>query len=393
MHLLRRPEALLVGLTLLLKAGVLVLGVIGATVFGGRILNDALDVLGAWNRWDAPHYLDLVVFGYRATDPGDLVGPNGYRSVYPGDLPLYIVFYPLYPWLTTAVNAVLNQPLVSAIVVSGVASLFVGPLLYRLVRHEEEPDVALRAAWFCLIFPTAFVLHIGYTESLFLSLVLGSFLAARRDRWLLAGLLGALAAFTRVNGLVLLLALPAEAVTQWLEQPDESRRFRARWLAAGLVLIGPAAYLGLNQAVYGDPFHFLFVQESHWFKSLAPPWEGIAAAVRWFDPNYYADFSLDTAFMYGGMELAFTAIGLAAVVYAAFRFRPSWFAWMAGNWLMFVSTGFLVSVPRYSLTLFPMFVAMALLARRTAPLLALSALSLGLFVYFALRFSSGAWAF
>ena len=45
-----------------------------------------------------------------------------------------------------------------------------------------QAAVAMRAAWFLLIFPTAYFLHIGYTESLFLALVLGSFLAARTDR-------------------------------------------------------------------------------------------------------------------------------------------------------------------------------------------------------------------
>ena len=73
----------------------------------------------------------------------------------------------------------------------------------------------MRAAWFLLIFPTAYFLHIGYTEALFMALVLGSFLAARTERWWLAGLLGGLAALTRVNGLVLMPALPAEALTQW----------------------------------------------------------------------------------------------------------------------------------------------------------------------------------
>jgi len=31
---------------------------------------------------------------------------------------------------------------------------------------------------------------------------------------------------------------------------------------------------------------------------------------------------------------------------------------MAGNWLLFVSTAFVVSVPRYSLTLFPLYVSL-----------------------------------
>ena len=332
---LPQPETLLVSLTLFIKAALLAGGAIAYVTHqvGGA---GPLDI---WNRWDAPHYLDLVVFGYRAVDAGDLFGPNGYRSVYPGDLPLYIVFYPLFPWLTTAVNAVLADPLVSAFVVSGIASVFVAPLLYRLVRQDEEADVALRAAWFLLIFPTAYFLHIGYTEALFMALVLGSFLAGRTRHWWLAGALGGLAALTRINGLVLILALGAEAATQWFEQPAGGRRLRPEWLAIGLVGVGFAGYLALNQAVYGDPFTFLEVQRDHWFKQLAPPWEGIAMRLEWLGGR-----NLEDVLLYGVTELLFTAIGLAGVVFAAFRFRPSWFAWMAGNWLLFTSTSFLLSV-------------------------------------------------
>ncbi len=115
----------------------------------------------------------------------------------------------------------------------------------------------MRAAWFLLIFPTAYFLHIGYTEALFMALVLGSFLAARTERWWLAGLLGGLAALTRVNGLVLIPALAAEALTQWLHRPPEERRLRVEWLAIGLVAVGFGGYLALNQAIYGDALTFL----------------------------------------------------------------------------------------------------------------------------------------
>jgi hypothetical protein len=66
---------------------------------------------------------------------------------------------------------------------------------------------------------------------------------------------------------------------------------------------------------------------------------------------------------------------------------------MAGNWLLFVSTAFVVSVPRYSLTLFPLYASLALASRRTVLLVALSALSIGGLIYFAGRFATGAWAF
>ena len=208
-------ERLIIGLTLALKLGVLLLG-LGAWQLVHGSGTPPFPGLELWDRWDAPHYTDLMVYGYRAHrsgQPGGSLRRTG-RSIR-ASCELYIVFYPLYPWLASIVNALIHQPVLSAFIVSGIASLFVGPLMYRLVRHDESPDVALRSAWFLLIFPTAYFLHIGYTEALFMALVLGSFLAARTERWWLAGLIGGLAALTRINGLVLLLALPVEAATQW----------------------------------------------------------------------------------------------------------------------------------------------------------------------------------
>ena len=378
----------LIGLTWAVKLAVLVVGAVAYVAFHNGSIAGPHDLLQIWSRWDAPHYLDLVVFGYRATDAGDLFGPNGYRSVYPGDLPLYIVFYPLFPWLATLVNLVLNDPLASAFVVTTLASMFVAPLLYRLVRHDEEPAVALRAAWFLLIFPTAYFLHIGYTEALFMALVLGSFLAARNERWWLAGVLGGLAALARVNGLILIPALAAEAFAQWMQRPPEERRLRVEWLAIGLVGVGFGGYLALNQAIYGDPLTFLRIQHEHWYKSLDWPWNGINATLGWLSSTHP-----DNVLMQGWMELTFIAIGLVATVHAAFRFRLSWFVWMAGNLLLFVSTSFVMSVPRYALTLFPLYVSLAVISRRSLVLALISAASVGALVYFAGRFATGAWAF
>jgi Dolichyl-phosphate-mannose-protein mannosyltransferase len=379
-----RADLQLAGLTLAVKLAVLGLGVFAVTVLAGGAIHSPIDILQIWNRWDAPHYQDLAVLGYRATDPGVLT-IDGYARAYPGDLPLYIVFFPLFPWLVGAVTRVLGDPLVSAFVVSGIASFAVAPLLYRLVRAEFGHEVGVRAAWFALIFPTAYFLHIGYTESLFLALVLGSFLAARHERWWLAGILGGLAALARVNGLVLIPALAAEAWYAW--QGDPQRRIRLAWIAIGLVGVGFLGYLALNQAVYGDPLRFLVIQKEHWFKSLAPPWDGIAGVIR------TATSGGESAFMSGWTELAFIVLGLAGTIYAAFRFRTSWFVWMAGNWLLFTGTSFVVSVPRYSLTLFPLFAWFALATRTIDRVVSLSLISAAGFFWFATQFAQGRWAF
>jgi hypothetical protein len=82
-------------------------------------------------------------------------------------------------------------------------------------------------------------------------------------------------------------------------------------------------------------------------------------------------------------------------VWCWFRLRPSYAVWMTANWLLITSTKFVVSVPRYCLTLFPIFIILALFAtggrRLAAPIV--SAISLLLLALFAMKFAHGTWAF
>jgi hypothetical protein len=378
-RLLDHTDALLVAWTLGVKVAVLAIGVLALWAVNGSIP----PLLEPWHRWDAPHYTDVAIWGYRASDPGNLTYP-GYAQDFPGDLGLYIVFFPLFPWLTSAVLAVVRDPVVAAFIVSTVASLFVAPMLYRLVSADLGPSVGIKAAAFLLVFPTAYFLHIGYTESLFLALVLGSFLAARSSRCVTAGLLGGLSALTRVNGLLMIPSLAAEAWTEW----RVTRQLRLAWAWIGLVAVGFGGYLLLNLLVYGDPFAFVQIQNEHWFKSLAMPWVGIGGVVdRLGDPN------LENVAVLGVAELVAIGLGLAGTLYSLFRFRASWTVWMAGSWLLFVSTAFVLSVPRYAIAMFPLFAWFAVLAERRWLGITIGAVSVGLLLWFSGRFALGSWAF
>ena len=378
---LSRDDRLMLAWTLGAKLAVLAIGILALWSVDGRLPG----LLDPWHRWDAPHYTDIAIWGYMAHDPGTLSYP-GYRQDFPGDLDLYIVFFPLFPWLTAAVNAVIGAPVAAAFVVSTVASLLVAPMLYRLVRADLGARVARWSAGLLLVFPTAYFLHIGYTEALFLALSFASLWLARTNRWAAAGLLGGLAALTRANGLVL---VPALAVEAWLQWRVHRRLELGPALAVGAVIIGFAVYLGVNLAVYGDPFAFSEIQRSHWFKDLSPPWEGIGGMIGWT-----GNADADNAFMLGWMELLFTGIGLTATVATGLWLRPTWAAWMAGNWLLIVGTGFVMSVPRYSLVLFGIVVWGALIAERWRWAgWVIAAGSATAMAYFAWRFASGQWAF
>ncbi|MEO8439658.1 MAG: hypothetical protein ABI540_05490 [Spartobacteria bacterium] len=321
--------------------------------------------LDLWNNWDAMHYLRLAEQGYTAS----------------GESRVSLVFFPLYPWLVRAVAFILHDYLVAAFVVSGFASVAAALLLQRLARCDETEEVSRNAIWFLLIFPTSFFLHIGYTESLFIALTLGCFLAARKERWLLASLLGAAACLTRVNGLILGPALATEvALCYW-----KSRRIDWRWLWLGLVPLGFLGYLWLNHEVTGDFFAFTKIMQEHWYKKFASPWFGIHDVyLRALGMNVNEGLN----------ELIAVVLLSVCTVWSWISLRPSYSVWITLNWLLMTSTAYVLSVPRYMLPLFPVFLlfSKATTGRRFwfAILTVWSLLYLGLY---AARFAQGLWSF
>ncbi|MGP0051206.1 MAG: hypothetical protein ACLPZR_20495 [Solirubrobacteraceae bacterium] len=132
-------------------------------------------------------------------------------------------------------------------------------LSFELGARAARGAVLVIAFW-----PAAYFFSAPYSESLFLAISAGTFLAARQARWLLAGLLGAAAAATRNTGILLVLPLLA----MYLYGPRSARvlaaapvmtgrwrpRFRlqrdALWL--GLVPLGLIAYCVYLQFELGN---------------------------------------------------------------------------------------------------------------------------------------------
>ncbi len=179
-------------------------------------------------------------------------------------------------------------------------------------------------------------------------------LSARKQQWLLAGILGALTCLTRVNGLVLVPALLIEAAHQYWT----TRRWQWQWLAIGIIGLGFGGYLLLNHHVTGDPFAFSSIMRQNFHKSLTWPWVGIDSSLGALNREA-AD-----AQMIGVQELSFIVLGLVCTIVSWIKLRPIYSVWMTINWLLFTSVTFVLSVPRYTLTMFPIFILFAMLASR-----------------------------
>lgn len=358
-----------VATVLSVKALILIFGFQSYQIVTDKPLNDIYWFLGIWKHWDAEQYLAIAQNGYAAS----------------GENRFLLVFFPLYPWLIRVFSFIFRDYLLSAFVVSGIASVALGLLFRELVRLDYGEKIAQLSVLFLFVFPTGFFLHIPYTESLFLALAVGCFLAARKRCWIIVGILGALACLTRINGLIL---LPALAFEVWAEY-RETEKFNRKWLYLVLPAVGFGAYLFLNFWVSGNPTMFLVYQREHWGKYLSFPLFGIKGI---FNSTYGR--SVSGSLMNGIQELFFVIIGIFTVVVGWRQLRNSYRVWMLLNWLLFVSTSFVQSVPRYTLVLFPLFILMALAAaksRWTNTLLTVwSILYLSLFIT---QFVRGWWAF
>ncbi len=367
-HLRQRLDWSLVATILAIKALLIVFAGQIYQVLSGKPIETWHGWLDIWNCWDSLRHIRLAEIGYSGvgSDKADIVG------------------FPLYPWLVRLFTFAFQDSLVSAFIVSGLATIAAGLLLHRLVRADCSDSIARNSVWFMLIFPTGYFLHINYNESLFIALTLGCFLAARQERWSLAAILGALVCLTRLNGLVIIPALLVEMLLQY----RASRRLQPQWLWIMIVPFGFGIYLLLNQYITGDALTFITVGRENFQKSFSMPWNGIEGV-------YNAMWSPEPphAQMVGVQEFVFIVLGGVCTVASAFLLRPSYTVWMAGNWLLITSVGFILSVPRYTLAMFPIFILFARLAERSFWHGVITVWSLLLLAFFVGEFIQGHWAF
>ena len=299
---------------------------------------------GIWLRWDTPWYLEIARHGY---------------SCYGSS-----AFMPLYPLLIRGLGFLTGgHDLAAALLISSIASFFAFYLLYQLARDlTGSHDIARASVITLAIFPVSFFLMTGYTEALFLALAIGSYLAARKEHWLLAGALAALATLTRLQGILLLVPLGLEVL---LAQRRQLWRWQS-WLA---LLMAPVAlalfilYIRLSEGM-ALPWEPLSSTQGAWQLHYAWPWQGIladlGAVISQPDAGTLLSFKLFdplSAFLFAGcIVLAFRRLNLPLAGFLVVM-------WLSSV-IKVTADGYTTSISRYMLALFPAFIVLGMLVVR-----------------------------
>jgi hypothetical protein len=288
------------------------------------------------NRFDARWFTFIAQHGY---DPGRAAGSAA--------------FFPLYPLLIRALDAIPGiGALGAAVIVSNVS--FYGALvaLYVLTTHEIGEADARRTVVVLATFPTAFFFLAPFSESLFLVLTLLAFASVRAERWIRGGALGAAAAATRQIGIVL---VPAFMVEAWLrrDRTEPGRRWLP-WVGSLAVALGPALYL----AWWGVHAHDLTapMQAEHlWNRQLAFP---LTTLGRGFAQALLGLHRPDGGYWIS--EFGLTAVVIAGTVTVLRKVAPSYLVYAACSILVPLTYPSLLgrdlfSMSRFVIVIFPAF--------------------------------------
>lgn len=310
---------------------------------------DVAALFSSWNRWDAANYVRISQYGY---------------------LPFDIAFFPLFPLLITGISHVLGSwsYLLVATLISNAATLGVMFLLYQLAQDIVGEELARRTVLYYCIFPTALFFFAAYNESLYMLFILGVFLAVRRQRWWLAGLLGMLATLTRSAGL--LLAIPY-LYGLWLDREHllaAPRTLIVRALPLLLLPLGTVLFSLYCWKFFGSPLVWVTVQ-AHSGRHLSLPWVGIWRSISSLFFYHIQPFGSSNQ-MHIWINLLAT-LSFIVLVGVGWRKLPLDYTLWMGIFLLYTlldpateKPDPLLSNQRFVLEMFPAFITLALLGKK-----------------------------
>ena len=285
-------------------------------------------LLSLWQRFDVNWYLKIAARGYDGSDGST-------------------VYFPVYPLLIRVLSFIF-PPMFAATLISNLALLGVLVLFFRLVSGFTDVSTARRTLIYFLLFPTSFFLTAAYTESLFLLFVLGSMYAASRRQWGWVLTWGIFAALTRLQGVLLVIPL---AYLLWRDSAGMSlKKMTLRALPFALIPLATLGFLGFSSLsllnTYQGTLHARFVF----------PWENVWATV--------SVLMSGKGSIVDALNLIVT-LGLLGMMFPVWKKLPLEYTLLSllmllAPMLRMTTTQPLVSMTRYALAVFPVFIVLAM---------------------------------
>lgn len=300
-------------------------------------------VLFPWANFDGIHYINIAQYNYI----------NQAR------------FFPLFPLLVSILSIptsiIISSPLtqfyISFLLVNFI--FFIALWIFKkLIEIDFSSQIANKSLFYLLLFPTAFFFVSIYSEGLFLLLVLLSFYFARKNKWLFSIICAALLMTTRFVGIAILPALFYEFI--------KTQGLKTKKIALFLIApLGLFFYSLFNYYKWGNYLYFIQAQGELGNNRTV-------STIILFPQTIFRYFKMLTTVPVISLEWGIALLELSSFVLAVYllyfawkkKIRTSYLIFALINFAVTVSTGTFSALPRYLLTIFPIFMAVALIENK-----------------------------
>jgi hypothetical protein len=293
------------------------------------------------------------------------IAANGYSTRAPENLGS-AAFMPLMPGIMRWGGDLLGgRPILAGLIAANVGALVAALALYVLVRMgprryaPQSHRAATLAVAFFLLAPMALPLFIAYTEPLLLAFALPAWIAARKEKWWLAGLLASVSVLARISGMLFAFGIGIMfLLTIWEQTTGRSvpRRLGAFFRPSLVpVLLPLAVYVAWQYRLYqatGIPDATAHALEVVWGRKVTTPWGGFQGTLD----NWNQYHHMMTPYEVGGLLVI---VGLA-VVLAWLRMWPE-FALVAASAMVLLCSSLWGSCLRGLEILFPFWLLLGML--------------------------------
>ncbi len=304
--------------------------------------------INTYLQWDAHNYHRIAQGGYTFHTE------NGAYTT--------LAFFPLYPWLIKVVNLFVNNYIISGILLSSLLYAGACAFMYKLLALDYNKSTAIRAIVYISVFPHSLFFGTMMNESMLFITSVATLYYIRTHNWPLVGIMGALAALSRMAGL--LLAIPA--AVEWLEHykvfeklhqkkiGEVWKMFYSKGLWIFLMLLGTGIYLFCNYKTTGEWFKFLEYQKEIWNNGAVYFGKGISIMAE-----RAANNETFTRFAIWLPEIISVIFVVTTLIYGLRKTRNMYTAFLLIY--IIINTGFAwpISIARYMACATPAFIILA----------------------------------
>lgn len=298
---------------------------------GGLIFGDLSSItLLDFANWDGRHFLEIAGKGYSNK--------------------VQYAFFPLYPLLINLFANFLNTSFLFSGILINLTSVFGSIYMFLKLLHKYKENL-VKPTLYLLIFPTSFYLITAYSESLFLFLSLLTFFFAEKRNFFYAAFFAALTSLARITGVAVIVGLAVFII-------NSNIRLRKKISTLLLSMSGFILYCLYLYVQTGNPFYF-FISELTWGRSIEIPGANIRDAVVYTAVNGIRPESFTIL-----SDLLFTIFGLGMGIRVVRFLKPPLAVYTIVALFIPLTTALLLSVPRFLLVVFPIFIVLSKINNR-----------------------------